>query len=184
MTEDRSDTEAFERYRPYLQVLARQAVPTAIQARLDPSDVVQQTIAEAWRCQDQFRGGESDSYLPWLRGILTRVAAANVRHHLGTQARDAGREVVITEILQRTDANLEAIVAASSLGPASAALHNEQVLDLTAALESLPDDQRNVLIWRHFEDLSHAEMAARLDRSEAAVRMLWVRALKSLKEKM
>ena len=110
---DSTDTEAFERYRPYLHVLARQAVPPAIQARIDPSDIVQQTIAEAWRCRDQFRGEGRDSYLPWLRGILTRVAAANLRRHLGTQARDADREVVITQILQRTDANLDAIVIAS-----------------------------------------------------------------------
>ncbi len=159
-------------------------MPPAIQARIDPSDIVQQTIAEAWRCKDQFRGEACDSYLPWLRGILTRVAAANLRRHLGTQSRDADREVEITEILQRTDANLDAIVIASSLGPASAAQHNEQVLALTSAMEKLSADHRNVLIWRHFEDLSHAQIAERLGKSEAAARMLWVRALKSLRAKM
>ena len=159
-------------------------MPPAIQARIDPSDIVQQTIAEAWRCRDQFRGEGRDSYLPWLRGILTRVAAANLRRHLGTQARDADREVVITQILQRTDANLDAIVIASSLGPASAAEHNEQVLALTSAMEQLSADHRNVLMWRHFEDLTHAQIAKRLGKSEAAARMLWVRALKSLRAKM
>lgn len=175
------DTEAFDRYRPYLTMLARQAVPAAMQARVAPSDLVQQTIAEAWRCQEQYRGDGSSQQLPWLRGILTRVAAANMRRHLGTQSRDANREVAVTELLGRTDASLDAIAVASSLGPASAAERNEQVLRLATAIESLSEEYRSILIWRHFEDLPHKEIAARLGKSDAAVRMLWLRALKSLK---
>lgn len=178
--DDDSQPEAFERYRPYLTMLARQAVPGPMRARVDPSDLVQQTIAEAWRCQEKYRG-DSATHLPWLRGILTRVAAANMRHHLGVEARDAKREVSVGELMGRTDASLDAIVAASSLGPASAAERNEQVLRLASAIESLSEDHRNILIWRHFEDLSHKEIAARLGKSEAATRMQWLRALKALK---
>lgn len=181
MKDDFSDTDAFDRFRPYLLVLAQQAIPKAIRARVDPSDLVQQTIAEAWRNKHQFRNDKSAGYRPWLRGILTRIAAANVRHHMGTQSRDAKREMAITEVLDRAENGLASIAVASSIGPASTAQHKEDVVALSAALQQLSEDHRNVLFWRHFEDLSHAEIANRLGKSEAAARMLWIRALKSLK---
>lgn len=178
---DLSDTEAFDRYRPYLHLLARRAMPKRMQARVSPSDLVQQTIAEAWRCRDQYRGEATNGQIGWLRGILTRVAAANIRQHMGVQGRDVNREIDVSDNIDQTNAGLE-MIAASSIGPASAAIKNEQVLALSAAMETLPDDYRCVLIWRHFDDLSHAEMAHRLGKSEPAVRMLWIRALKSLRQ--
>ena len=175
-----SETDAFDRYRPYLQLLAQRAIPPAIRARVDPSDLVQQTVAEAWKNREQFRG-EKGNHMPWLRGILTKIAAANVRQHLGTQSRDAGREIEITQLLQNSDASLAAFVQTDTKGPQSAAQHNEQLLALATAMERLSESERNVLMWRHFDDLSHAQIAQRLDKSEPAVRMIWIRALKKLK---
>jgi RNA polymerase sigma-70 factor (ECF subfamily) len=53
---------------------------------------------------------------------------------------------------------------------------------LADALTQLPDDYREVLILRHLENLPHGEIAARMNRSPGAVRMLWVRALAALRD--
>jgi RNA polymerase sigma-70 factor (ECF subfamily) len=57
----------------------------------------------------------------------------------------------------------------------------EQQLQLAAALEQLPEDYRQVILLRHIEQLPHSEIARRMNRSEGAVRMLWVRALAQLR---
>ena len=52
------------------------------------------------------------------------------------------------------------------------------------ALARLPADHREVLILRHLEGLDFAEVALRMNRSAGAVRVLWTRALKKLREEL
>jgi RNA polymerase sigma-70 factor (ECF subfamily) len=65
--------------------------------------------------------------------------------------------------------------------PSQQAASREQDVLLANALARLPDDYRDVLIFRHLENLSHQEIAARMHRSPGAVRTLWVRALSALR---
>jgi len=58
----------------------------------------------------------------------------------------------------------------------------EQSLLLAAALDALPNDYRKGLLMRHFDNLSYAEIAKSLDRTESATRMIWVRALTKLRQ--
>ncbi len=180
------DVEASERllprFEPWLRLVARLELDSRLNARLDPSDVVQQTLLEAHRGLRAFRGGSPGELAAWLRGILAHVLAHEVRRHVGAQKRDATREASIEECLARSSMRLAALAAAAGASPSENAIAHERERLLADALERLPADHREVLLLRHFENLSHGEIAARMGRSVGAVRMLWVRALKGLRE--
>ena len=64
------------------------------------------------------------------------------------------------------------------------AVRREDELILADALSRLPDDYRDVIVLRHIEGLPFEEVAARMERSAGAVRMLWLRALKKMREEL
>ena len=178
---DQNQSWNWDRYRPWLGILASRALPDRLQARMDPSDVVQQTLAEAWKNQSKFRGESEAEKQAWLRGILGNIVAGQQRFHLGTAARNMDREQQVRDSLDQTSLRLQQFVAKEN-SPSQAAQDAEQGLIIATALDQLPEDYREVLILRHFEDLSHDEIAKRMDRSAAAVRMLWIRALTEIKK--
>ena len=65
--------------------------------------------------------------------------------------------------------------------PSEQAVRNEQAVLLADALGRLPDDYREVLVFRHFEGLRFAEIARIMDRSVDSVEKLWVRGLNRLR---
>src|SRR5262249_10778161 len=67
--------------REYLALIARTRVETWLRAKVDASDLVQQTMMEAYRGFDRFHGGSEGEWLAWLRGILDHNAADFVRHY-------------------------------------------------------------------------------------------------------
>jgi RNA polymerase sigma-70 factor (ECF subfamily) len=176
--------EALPRYRPWLALLARVEVEARWQRKFDPSDVVQQTLLEAHRAAAQFRGRTEAEWMGWLRRILARVLAHEVRRYKGTQLRDAGREVSLEQSLETSSRKLGAMLAAPDTSPSAHADRREQEVRLAEALGRLPDDYREVLLLRNFEGLSHDEVAERMGRASGAVRMLWVRALARLRHEL
>lgn len=168
--------------RPWLKMLAERQLPDGLRGKVDPSDVVQQTLADAWQGRDGFRGRTHAERLAWLRVILTRVILRNERDLLKTAKRGQGREQTLQAALHRDSVRLEQLAVGEEPGPASNADFAEQSLLLADALEKLPEDYRRVLTLRHIEGLPHAEIARRMNRTPAATRMLWVRALEALKK--
>jgi RNA polymerase sigma-70 factor (ECF subfamily) len=72
------------------------------------------------------------------------------------------------------------IIASASDTPSVHAENREQQAIIAEVLESLPEDSRSVIVMRNLRGMSHREIAYHMERSEAAVRMLWLRALKQL----
>ena len=173
----RGDVQAFgellESYRPYVRVLVRGFHDERLRARLDGSDLIQDALLEAHRCFAQFRGAAVAELTAWLRQIVLRTAGRTLRGHLGTDRRDAGRERA---------AGAAAECAADGSTPSAQAIRHEQAARMAEALARLPDDMQQVLLGRHTDDLSYAVLAERLGRSEAAVRVLYTRALRRLRE--
>ena len=87
--------ELFASCRSYLAIIARAQVETWLRAKVDPSDLVQQTMLEAHRDFDRFAGRTQGEWLAWLRRILSHNAHDFVRHYRGTAKRQARREVRI-----------------------------------------------------------------------------------------
>ena len=143
--------------RPWLKMLAERQLPPGLRGKLDASDVVQQTLIDAWQGQSGFRGTTHGERLAWLRVILTRVVMRADRDLLKTAKRGEGREKTIQSAIDQASVRIEQLAIGNERNPVSAAVRAEQTLKLAAAMEQLPDDYRKVLELRHLEGLSHAE---------------------------
>jgi RNA polymerase sigma-70 factor (ECF subfamily) len=175
-------TQWLLKYEAWLRLLARNEIDSRFAGKFDASDAVQQTLMEAWKGWENFRGSEEPQRLAWLRQILAHQLAHLARHYAGTQKRDLAREVSIEHTLHQSAQRLDAMLPARDASPSGQAIAREQRLQLAEVLERLPDDYRQVILLRNIEELSHEEIAERMQRSVGAVRMLWVRALAALRD--
>ncbi|HEV8063005.1 MAG TPA: sigma-70 family RNA polymerase sigma factor [Gemmataceae bacterium] len=171
----------FERFRNYLRLLARLQFDPRLQGKLDPSDVVQQTLLQAHQARDQFRGQTGAEQAAWLRQILARTLA-NAARDLGRARRDAGRERSLEAAVEESSARLEGWLASEQSTPDQRTEKNERLLRLAEALEQLPEAQREAVVMHHLRGLSLAELAKHLDRKEGAVAGLLHRGIKKLRE--
>jgi RNA polymerase sigma-70 factor (ECF subfamily) len=178
--------QLFDRYQPYLQVLARAQLGRRLRGKCDPSDVVQMTLLEAHRDFAAFQGGCEAELLAWLRRILAHNLFNEARR-FAAQQRDCAREVSIDQVragVEHSSVLLGRTLAADTPSPSQAASQRESAVRLAAALARLPDDYQTVLMLRVFEELPAEEVADRMGRSAGAVRMLQMRALAALREQM
>ena len=171
-----------EAYRAYLRLLAGVQLDPRLRGKLDPSDIVQETLARAYEKGEQFRGTTDAERAAWLRQILANQLAAAVRRHLEAGKRDAGRERSLYAALEDSSARLEALLTADHTSPSERAVHHEELQRLAEALAGLPEDQRQAVELHHLHGLSVEEVARELGRSESAVGGLLRRGLKRLRE--
>src|SRR5262249_29556561 len=153
------------RFRDYLRVLARMQLDLRLQAKLDPSDVVQQTLLKAQKNLDQFRGQSDGELAAWLRRILANTLTDAVRQF----GREVTLERSIAETIDQSSARLEAWLAADGSSPSEQVARQEQVLRLADALSQLPDDQRAAVELRYLKESSVGEIAELLSKTEPAV---------------
>jgi RNA polymerase sigma-70 factor, ECF subfamily len=174
------DPRALEPYRDYLHLLARIELDPRLRARVDPSDIVQQTMLQAHQARDQFRGLVEEQRGAWLRQILARNLAMAVRDH-GREKRDVARERSIQQALDQSSARIEAWLAADQSSPSVRAERNEQVLRLGHALAKLPEAQRDALRLHFLQGQSLAEVGQILGKTQASAVGLIQRGLKRLR---
>ncbi|MBI1913268.1 MAG: sigma-70 family RNA polymerase sigma factor [Planctomycetes bacterium] len=180
-TQTEGQAPDLERYRDYLRLLARLQIDRRLQGKLDDSGVVQQTLLEAHQALDQLRGRSEAEVLGWLRKALAHNLADDVRR-LSAGKRDVGREESLQEALEQSSARLEAWLAVEQSSPSQAAERQEQTLRLAAALDQLPEKQRQAVELRHLKGLSLAEVAAELRCTKPAVVGLLHRGVEKLRE--
>jgi RNA polymerase sigma-70 factor (ECF subfamily) len=174
--------ENLEGFRPYLNLVARLHLGHRLQGKLDVSDVVQDTLTAACAALDQFRG-EGDAQLAiWLEQILAH-RLSHVFRYYGQQARDVRRERSLEDqrAVEESSARIEAWLAADQSSVGERVGRKEQTVRLAAALEQLPEAQREAVVLRHLEGLSLADVGRHLDRNPVAVAGLLQRGLKKLR---
>jgi RNA polymerase sigma-70 factor, ECF subfamily len=156
-----------------------------LKGRIDPSDVIQEAFLEATERRVEYaREAEPMPPFLWLRFLtLQRLQIAH-RRHLGTRSRDAGREISIHGLASPVASS--AAIAAQLLGretrASEVAIRLERKLRLQEALNSMDVIDREVLVLRHFEQLSNGECARVLGLGESAATKRYIRALKRLKD--
>jgi RNA polymerase sigma-70 factor (ECF subfamily) len=171
-------------YRNYLTVLATTQIEKRLQPRLSPSDVVQETMLRAHKNFGQFRGTTEQELVAWLRQILVNNLAKFVEQHVLAARRDVRREVSIERIgaaLEHSTIQLAALLPASGKSPSMAVQQREEAVVLADRLAQLPPDYREVLVLRNLQGLPFDDVAAQMERSVGAVRMLWLRAIEKLR---
>src|SRR5260370_14957700 len=129
-----------ERCGEYLRLLARLQLDPRLHGKLDPSDVVQQTLLSAHEKRHQFQGRTEAEFLGWLRQILANHLAGAVRR-FGAGLRDVKRERSLEGGLEESAARLDLWLAADHSSPSQRAMRHEMHLRLAHALGQLPDDQ-------------------------------------------
>jgi RNA polymerase sigma-70 factor (ECF subfamily) len=166
--------------RPYLTLVADQHLSPNLRAKVNPSDLVQDTCLEAHRDFARFTGTTEDDLLAWLRRILLNNLANVRRHYQGTEKRQVGREVALAEM-----PSAELIdglgVEESPSGQAQARERDEE---LQSALARMPEATRQIIHWRNYERLTFEEIGRRLDKSAEAVRKTWARAIVELGKRL
>jgi RNA polymerase sigma-70 factor (ECF subfamily) len=176
-----SDGLPLARYRDYLLLLARMQVGGSFRGKLDASDVVQQTLLEAHRKREQFRGRSEAELAAWLRRLLA-CNLADDRRALGRAKRDASRERSLEAALDASSARLGAWLAAEQSSPSECAARHEDGVRLAAALAALPEAQARALVLRHCQGRSLDEISRELGRTPDAVAGLLKRGARQLRE--
>ncbi len=152
-----------------------------LRRRLESQDVMQQVYLDALRDIERFENRGDDAFFQWLRRIaINRICDADRR---GFQAAKRRGEVRAADL--GPDGSMAGLIEAirePGARPSLAAGLGEEVALLERALGQLSEEHRQVIELRYFRQLNVAETAARMERSERAVRSLCVRALIRLRE--
>lgn len=176
--------ELFGRYRERLRRMVRLRLDRRLQGRVDPSDVLQEAYLDVARRAPAYAAEPTMPFYLWLRFLTGQKLLGLHRHHLGAQMRDAGCEVSLHRgaIPQASSASLAAQLLGRLTSPTQAAIRAEMQLRLQEVLNGMDPLDREVLVLRHFEELSNNETADVLGIQKSAASNRYVRALKRLKE--
>jgi RNA polymerase sigma-70 factor (ECF subfamily) len=169
-----------EQYRSYLRLLARLQLPPKVAAKVDASDIVQETMLQAHRGMGDFRGKTKPELIAWLRQILKHTIA-HVARDWGRQKRDVGMERPIAAAVDESAARLEAYLAADQTSPSMRADRNDKLLQLATALEDLPDEQREAVELHYWHGWTLAAIGEHQGRTTASVAGLVHRGLAKLR---
>jgi RNA polymerase sigma-70 factor (ECF subfamily) len=175
--------DLLQQYRNYLMVLAAAQIEPRWKARVSPSDIVQETMLRASRRFAQFAGQSEKEFLAWLRQILVSSLARFVEQHVLAAKRDVRRELAIEQFgaFRESLGESRSILQAKGETPSALARRSEDAAVLEQRLTQLPAVYRQVLVLRNLQGLTFEEVAARMDRTPGAVRMLWLRAIEKLR---
>lgn len=173
--------EDWARYRSYLRVLAGSGLNRPLQAKIDPSDIVQQTLLNAHRDLHAFRGSTEAEMLAWLRAILQNKIVEATRHFRRGK-RDVKREQAVAAAVEGSSIRLEGLLVSGEPQPSDQMVREEKLLWLCSSLDSLPEDQRTAIDLHHLQNRTLSEVAEEMSRSITAVAGLLKRGLRKLRE--
>jgi RNA polymerase sigma-70 factor (ECF subfamily) len=173
--------QLLERHRRRLRRMVAVRFDPRLTARADPSDVVQETLAEAAAGLDRYLRERPLPFYPWLRQLAQRRLIDLHRRHVQARRRSVTREEAAAGLPDRSALALAERLFGRHSSPSAGLRRQERRERVRAALAGLPEPDREVLVLRILEGLPTRETAAVLGISEVAVRSRQVRALHRLK---
>jgi RNA polymerase sigma-70 factor (ECF subfamily) len=172
--------DLLKRHRPRLRRMVGVRMDRRLAARVDPSDVVQETLADAARRLPDYLRDRPLPFFPWLRRLAWDRLAALQRAHVRAARRSVAREeppaLPGESVLELAD-----LLLARGSAPSTGTRRAERRALVRRALEELPERDREVLVLRQLEELSVAEVAAVLGIGEKAVYARQLKALERLR---
>jgi RNA polymerase sigma-70 factor (ECF subfamily) len=174
----------FSRYRDRLKRMVHLRLNRRLAGRVDDSDVLQESYLEVSKHLDEYLKEPATPFFLWLRNMTALKLAEVHRRHLGTQLRDADREVTLHRggLPMADSFSLAAQLLGKLTAPSQAAIKAETRILVQEALNSMDPIDREVLALKHFEQLSTTEIAEILGLSKAGAGSRYLRAIKRLRE--
>ena len=170
-----------ERMRPQIEALARGQFPGALGAKIGESDLVQEALLGMSQSMVTFIGQTEDELLVWVRGILEHKSIELQRRFLGVSKRD----LTLEQPLAGLNSSQPGIVLADgSNSPLEKLVVAEDALRLRSLIAKLPVHYQTVLELRYHQNLSFAEIAAQMERTEPSVKNILVRAMEALETEL
>lgn len=162
------------RFEPALLFWARHRLPACARGKLDPADLVQQTLLEVISTPDKLAGRPDHEALAYLRRALT--------NNITDAARKFARDGFPPDIASQSSIFLAEWLAAADTSPSERAARNERYEKLAVAIFDLPDDQRTAVEMRYLQGIRVKDIAAAFGRTEGAVSLLLNRAMKAMRD--
>ncbi|MDG1895882.1 MAG: sigma-70 family RNA polymerase sigma factor [Fuerstiella sp.] len=184
------DSEAInkliERHRQAVRRLIEMRLDNAVARRVDASDVVQDVMFEASRRLEDYLQHPKMPFHIWLRQLAKDRVIDMHRRHRAAQRRSVDREQQVSSLGHddQSAADLAVLLKDTELTPAAATLRKEMENQFLEALNELSEDDRELIMMRHFEHLGSGEVAAALGLSAPAAGMRYLRALRRLRESL
>lgn len=181
--------EEMDQYRQHLLILAARNLKPILLKRFSPEDIVQETLVAACSKENFF---ESNSEIPIyfkLRMLLFQTIKDIERTHLQSQKRDAFKELELHHEEETLDE--EGVYnspfdnfAASITGPLTHIAKLDRYAAVKKALSTLPNNDKQILELRHFDEMSNTECAEVLHITPKAASIRYVRALQKLQQSL
>jgi RNA polymerase sigma-70 factor (ECF subfamily) len=173
----------WEEYHEYLSLIARIQLGPKLRCKLNPSDVVQDTLLKAYQTLPKYEGGTEAEFRAWLRAILANTLKDHARAFFGRK-RNINQERSFEAAIDQSSARVEQWIANSSDGP-EARMMKEELLDQVArSLKCLLENQRTAIELFFFHEYTVAQIAQEMGLSKSAVGGLIERGVKALRKRM
>jgi RNA polymerase sigma-70 factor (ECF subfamily) len=171
--------ELFDRHRVRLQKAIAMRMDRRVAARVDASDVLQETYLEAFKRLPKYLHQEGMPFYLWLHWMAREKVLGLHRRHLGADKRAIRREVPLMPV----DSSAQFVSGMIGRGPSPSqeVAKAELAERLRKAFGQLDDDERDLILWRHFEQLSARDTAQLLQISETAAAKRYIRAVERLR---
>ncbi len=162
--------ELLDSLRPYVRVIVRSVSRGQSVSLADESDLIQESLMQASQCSHTFHGESPAEWLGWLRTITVRTTGRILR----TRER---RSVVAAN-----EAELGTVIIDRAAVPAARLMQKETADRMAMVMAQLPEDMQQVLLARVVDGVDYESIAMQLNRSPGAARVLFVRALRRLRD--
>jgi RNA polymerase sigma-70 factor, ECF subfamily len=175
--DDSARQTLLEQHREHLRRLIAARLDRRLTSRVDPSDVVQETLADAAKRLDHYLRERPLPFLGWLRQLASERLIDTHRRHIFSQRRSVNRE---NRGSQQSDELPSALIGkflANDTSPSNRLQRQERRAQVRAALEALSERDREVLVMRYLEQATAAEISQVLGITESAVKSRLLRAL-------
>ena len=175
--------QLLDRHRDSLRVMVQFRLDRALAGRIDASDVVQDVLLEAHQRLADYINNPRLPFHLWLRQLAKDRIIDMHRRHRVAQRRSVDREqsLATPEYEDRSSMDLAAMLKDHELTPAAANIRKELERRFLTAIDDLEEDDREIILMRHYEHLGNAEVAQALDISQPAAGMRYLRALRKLR---
>jgi RNA polymerase sigma-70 factor, ECF subfamily len=176
----------FDRHRDSLRKMIALRLDHKLSRRIDVSDVVQDVLIEANRRLCDYLANPAMPFHLWIRQIAKdRIIDAHRRHRVSSK-RSVDREqpLAVEGAFDQSTIELAGQLRDPAITPAAAATQREVAGQVQAAIEKLDARDRDIILMRHYEQLTNQEIACALGLSEPAASMRYLRALKRLKSQL